>query len=112
MNYTKIFGWVLLAAGLAIIGWSLFSAFNVFTGKSSAPEIFSVPEKAQADKETKDSQNIQAQMENMIAEQLGSMLSPETLSHLLNLTVYSMLIFIFLAGGGQIAGIGIKTLKT
>ena len=38
---TKIFGWLFLIMGILIITYSLFSSYNIFTGKSQAPEIFS-----------------------------------------------------------------------
>ena len=42
MNAEKIFGWGLLIAGLIIIGWTLYSSYNIFAGKTIAPEIFKV----------------------------------------------------------------------
>ncbi len=111
MNYTKIFGWVILATGLIIIGWSLFSAVNVFTGKQPPPEIFKA-QKAIAMPQGKVSpQDIQAQLENMLGEQLKNMLPADTLPKTINLTVYSMLIFLLFSGGSQVAGIGIKIIK-
>lgn len=39
----KIAGWALLAAGLAVIFWSMYSSHSIFTGKTKAPEIFETP---------------------------------------------------------------------
>lgn len=112
MNYTKIFGWIVIAAGLLIIGWSLFSAVNVFTGKQLPPEIFKEQKAVVAPQGKISPQDIQAQLQNMIGEQLKSMLPADTLPKLMNLTVYSMLIFLLFSGGSQVASIGIKLLKS
>lgn len=111
MNYAKIFGWILLAAGLIIIGWSLFSAFSVFTGKQPPPEIFAEPEPVNNQKNKESALNIQTQLENMIGEQFKNMLPAGALPKVLNLTVYSILVFIMFSGGSQIAGLGIKMIK-
>lgn len=112
MNYTKIFGWILISAGLIIIGWSLFSAVNVFTGKQTAPVIFTESKPADNQKGKPSASDIQAQMENLIGEQLKNMLPADTLPKTLNLTVYSMLIFLLFSGGSQISSIGIKLIKS
>ena len=126
LNYTKTFGWVLLIAGLTLIGWTLFTSYNVFTAKSQPPEFFKaeVEEDSFFSTSTKasvkevsvgqskiGSQDIQAQLEKMIGEQLKGLLPTDTLPKVLNLTVWSMLAFILISGGGQISGIGIKLMK-
>ncbi len=42
---TKIFGWILLTAGVLIIVLTLFSSYNIFTGKAVIPEIFQLAAK-------------------------------------------------------------------
>jgi len=32
MDYSRIFGWILLILGVAVIGWTLMSSYNIFTG--------------------------------------------------------------------------------
>ncbi len=44
MKFTKTLGMFLLAVGLVIIGWDLYSSYNIFTGKMVVPGIFSGPE--------------------------------------------------------------------
>ena len=109
----KIFGWVLLVAGVAIIGWTLMSSYNIFTGKAAAPEIFELPrEEVQAPTgEITGIQDIQAEMEKMIGEQLKGILPIDTIPKMLNLAVWSMLAFILIFGGSQISGLGIKLIK-
>jgi len=107
---TKIFGWVLLAAGIILIGWTLLSTYNIFTGEVAAPEIFKVAEKEVLPKE-EGALDIQAQMEKMISEQLKGILPVDTIPRLLNLIVWSILAGILIFGGAQISSLGIKLLK-
>lgn len=110
MDYTKIVGWGLLAAGILIIGWTLFSAYNIFTGGAAAPEIFETPKETKTG-ESAATQDIQAQIEKMMGEQLKGILPVDSLPKLLNLVVSSMLAFILIFGGSQISSLGIKLIK-
>lgn len=110
-----VFGWILLIAGLIIIGWTLLSSYNIFTGKKAIPEVFIIetkevsvttPEAAPMTPE-----EIQKEMEKMIEEQLKEVLPADLLTGILNLTAWSILAFILIFGGAQISGIGIKLIK-
>jgi len=112
----KIFGWVLLLAGLAIIGWTLYSSYNIFVGQTFAPEIFKTPAEeteatAAQGKIPTTQQEIQKELEKMIGEQLKGILPADTLPQLLNLIVWSMLAFVLISGGGQISSLGIKLIN-
>lgn len=112
MNITKIFGWCLLIAGIILIAWTMLSTYNIFTGKTPAPEIFKVTEVKKEKVLPKGTfDNIQAQMEKMIAEQLKGILPVETTPRLLNLISWSILAGILIFGGNQIANLGIKLIK-
>ena len=111
----KIFGWGLLVAGLIIIGWTLYSSYNIFIGKADMPEIFEIEEATgtttQAGKTPTSPTEVQQEMEKMIGEQLKGLLPTDVLPKILNLTVWSMLAFILIFGGSQISGLGIKLIK-
>lgn len=114
MNHAKVIGWIILFAGIILTGWTLFSSYNIFTGKAAAPEIFGLPE---SEIETPSSkitgiQNIQAEMEKMVGEQLRGLLPLDALPKILNLTVWAMLAWILIFGGVQISGLGIKLIKS
>jgi len=111
MRYANILGWILLFAGLALIGWTLFHSYNIFTAKSQPPAFFTIEQKASNPTGKINSQDIQAQLEKMIGEQLKGLLPANTLPNILNLTIWSMLAFILISGGGQISGIGIKLIQ-
>jgi len=111
----KIFGWVLLIAGLIIIGWTLYSSYNIFTGKTAVPEIFKTPKEVEVPavrgRIPTAPQAIQKELEKMIDEQLKGILPVDTLPKLLNLISWSILAGIFIFGGAQITGLGIKLIK-
>lgn len=111
----KIFGWALLVAGVVIIVWTLYSSYNIFTGKTEIPEIFKIEAKEglapTTGKIPTTQAELQKEMEKMIGEQLMGILPVDTVPKLLNLTVWSMLAFILIFGGGQISSLGIKLIK-
>jgi len=112
---TKIFGWALLLAGVVVIGWTLYSSYNIFTGKAALPEIFEIPKEEVKAPTAKGQitgiEDIQAQMEKMLSEQLKGVIPTDALPKILNLIVWSMLAGLLIFGGSQIAGLGIKLIK-
>jgi len=115
----KTIGWILFLLGLMIIFYSLYFSYNIFTAKKTAPEIFKIKEvsiqPAQSVKQTKN-QDIQAQMEKMISQQIGeqlkAMLPADFLPKLLNLISWSIFAGILILAGSHISSLGIKLIKT
>ncbi len=103
----KTLGTALIIIGLVVIFATLYSSFNIFTGKADAPEIFKTPpaQKSVA------SQDIQAQLQNMIGEQLKGMMPADSFATFLNLASWSAFASILILGGAQIAGLGVKLLN-
>jgi hypothetical protein len=106
----KIIGWILLVAGIVLMGWTLLSSYNIFTAKAELPEFFEASQEKTLSQEG-GTQDIQVQLQQMIGEQLKGMLPVDSIPKLLNLIVWSMLAFILLFGGTQISGLGIKLIK-
>lgn len=100
----KILGLVLIVIGLVVIFYGLYSSFNIFSGKAAAPEIFKTPPVVKST----GSQDIQAQLQNMLGDQLKGMLPVDSVSTFLNLTSWSVFAGLLIFGGAQIAGLGIK----
>ena len=115
MNSTKIFGWILLAAGLAIIFWVFHSSYNIFTAKAEAPEVFKSEIKedsiAAKGKIPTTLEEMQAEVEKMIGEQLKGILPVETIPNLLNLVAWSIFAGISIFAGAQVSNLGIKLIK-
>jgi len=110
MYYLKIVGWLVFIIGFSLIIWALCWSYNVYTAKSAVSEFFKVPvEKTSTP--TGETQDIQAQLQTMIGEQLKGFLPANSITQILNLAVFSLLIFILIFGGMQIATLGIKLIK-
>lgn len=137
----KIIGYLLLAVGLGIIFWSVFASYDIFTAKKEAPKVFSYDNKGvvnldgDSDKKAggEEAANIdkskltdpnylksleaeqKAQVEDMVKNQISGQLKeivPEEFTlKLLNLSSWSMLVFILIFAGGKISGLGIKLMK-
>lgn len=108
MNFRKIFGWFLLLAGAIIIFWSLYSSYNIFTAKVEIPEIFKMAESTLPQKEVQD---LEAQMQEMIGEQLKGIIPAGSIVTFFNLIAWSIFAGILIFGGAQISSLGIKLIK-
>jgi hypothetical protein len=102
-------------AGLAMISWTIYSSFNIFTAKASAPEIFEVGKEVEtsagAGKTPTTQVELQKQMENLIGEQIKELLPTGTLPELLNLICWSIFATFLIFTGSHISGLGIKLIK-
>ena len=111
----KFSGWILLMAGLIIIGWSLYSSFNIFTAKTIAPQIFQIEKKVieapSPGKIPTTPTEFQKEIEKMVGEQLKEMFPAEILPKLLNLISWSIFAGILIFAGAKISGLGIKLIK-
>lgn len=116
MDVTKIIGWLTFIGGIAIIVFTLYSSYNIFTGKTPVPEFFKT-EKGIEINETPQgglptsAEELQQQLGQMINEQLKGILPMESLNKIFNLGIWSILAGILIFGGSQIAGLGIRLLK-
>jgi len=112
----KFLGWAIFFIGLGIIFWAVFSSYNIFTAKSQAPDIFKVVEEkvtsATKGKTLTAQEEIQKELQNAMAEQLKGLLPADTLPKLLNLISWSIFAGILFFGGTQIAGLGIRLMKS
>ena len=113
MTSNKIIGLVLLFLGLAIIFYSLYSSFNVFTGKAQPPTIFSFEavKIEEIKKEAKTPEELQTEMaKDVLAKQLKEMIPADYLQKTFNLITWSIFIGILVLIGSNIAGLGTKLL--
>lgn len=110
MAVNKIIGWFLLILGVAIISYTLYYSFGVFTNRISIPEIFTVNQEEEREL-TGTKQDLQEQAEEIIREQLKEIIPADFLLQLFNLISWSLLSGILIFGGSQIANLGIKLIK-
>ena len=113
MISNKIVGYALLIAGLSLIIFTLYQSYNIFWGNSSVPLVFKVPTMTQPSKNNGvgSLQDIQKQLNEEISKQISQIIPADALPKILNLLSWSILAGIFIFGGGQIAGLGIKMIK-
>lgn len=108
MASKKIIGWVLIVSGLLLIVLGIYSSFNIFTGRSSAPEIF----KAQEMPDKAENNTIEKEAEKMVSEQIDKIIPKGAVYKILNMTSWSIFMAVLFLGGGKIATIGIGMLKS
>lgn len=111
MNSTKVAGWLLLILGLAVIAYGLYSSWQIFTAQKPVPEIFKVPQTQSQPRAQGGSFSLDAQLGNILGTQIKQMVPDNTVPQLLNLLSWSVLAGVFIFGGSQISGLGIKLLK-
>ncbi len=116
MDFKKNSGWALLLIGLVILGWSVYASFNIFTAKASAPQIFKIENKAQNSSQATTKtpsmfDDIQKQMENIVAEQIRQLIPIELIYNLLNLISWAVFASLLIFAGFHIASLGVKLLK-
>jgi len=138
MNTNKIIGYLLLAIGLGIIFWSVFASYDIFTAKKEAPKVFSYASGGIVNLEKKDidtskevtidqskltdpnylksleaeqKAQVEDMVKNQISGQLKEMIPEEFTLKILNLSSWSMLVFILIFAGSKISGLGIKLMK-
>ena len=99
MEPEKTTGYLLLALGLVMIFFSLFSAFAVYSGMNSPPRLFDL-EKQES------STNIAGTLIPSI-----EIIPIEYLNMSGNLTFFMLFMFFVASGGGKIASIGISLIK-
>jgi len=109
MKLTKLLGLLLLILGLAIIFYTIFNSYQIFTNKMPVPEMFELtPVKADTDSNVF---NQEAQFEKIIGSQLQQMLPANSISKIFNLFSWSVFAGILIFAGSQIANLGVKLLK-
>lgn len=106
MNVQKILGFALLVGGTGIILYSLYASFTFFTGSATPPEIFSAESQSLGAGEKGD------QISQLLEEQLKGLIPAGLIPRMLNFTVWSIFAGLLMFGGGQIAGLGIKLVKS
>ena len=107
MNTTKIIGWLVFIIGTSMVVFTIYNTYNIFTGKSPAPQIITF----NVEKTQESTLTGPDQIGQMISEQLGNILPLDSLPLMLNLIVWTIGAGVLIFGGTQIAGLGIKLIK-
>jgi len=131
----KILGSILLLIGLSIIGASLYLGINIYIKAQNPPEIFKPPVAADttsAETPSKNSstptplpKNLSEINPNDIQKMVsGILISPELIksiippemfnytSRLMNLTVFSIFLWVLITAGAKVASLGVALIKS
>ncbi len=108
MITNKVLGYILLTAGLLLIICVMWQTYNIFTDKTSAPLVFKT---AASFVDKTGSQDIQGQINDAVKKQIGQLISPDSITKVLNLASWSLLAWILIIAGGTLSGIGVKLIK-
>ncbi|MBU3925093.1 hypothetical protein KKB43_00655 [Patescibacteria group bacterium] len=128
----KILGSILLLIGLAIIGSSIYLGINIFIKVQDPPEIFKpvAVETAPAEPPSKNSsapmpKNLNEinpdELQKMVSDNLISpeiikaIIPPEMFnytSRMMNLTVFSIFLWVLITAGAKIASLGVALIKS
>ncbi|KXB08843.1 hypothetical protein AKJ56_00060 [candidate division MSBL1 archaeon SCGC-AAA382N08] len=80
-----ITGWLLLIAGLIIIGMALYSSFNVLTGQRNPPQVFETPRQTSLERTSQ----VPSEAKQLIQQRLKQMMPLQNITHLINLVSWS-----------------------
>ena len=110
----KIIGYSFVFLGVIIILWGLWFSYGIFTGQKPSPELFKT--QLSADKKEVSIPGIDKQMQEQIGgllkNQIGELMSPESINKILNLSAWSIFMAILVLACGKISSIGAQLLKT
>jgi len=116
-----IIGWVLLMAGLVVIGQTVNYSYQYFTAKADFPPLFKLPAISQsvtpADQKTADAPaDVQAQMQESISQAtnqaLANIIPPDSVVKLLDIIAWSIFATFLIYAGGKICSLGIQLLSS
>ncbi len=128
--YEKVVGSVLLVAGLAIIGYGMYSGINIFLKGQNPPELFKSIESAKPaepvkedpvktlpkDLSTLNPDDLQKMVSGSInADTIKSLIPQEIFGYaprLMNYSVFSIFLWVLIIAGGKISALGISLIKT
>jgi len=111
MDITKLIGWVVFLAGVSIIGFTLYSSYNIFTGKQPAPEFFKPTETQVSQTQATGLPSDLNEVQQMVSEQLKGILPLDSITQFLNLGVWGILAGILIFGGAKVSELGIRLIK-
>jgi len=107
MEANKIAGYILLSIGILLIILPLWQTYNIFTGSAMPSQVFKKPATLQVNQNVS-ALDIQGQMQNALIK----IIPIDFINNILNLGTWLLLMWILIYGGGKIADIGIKLLKS
>jgi len=117
MTFPRILGFLLLITGLVVIALSIFTSFMIFTGKIDAPNVIKIQsivnvQVQQSGQNPVNSSDIQKELQKMIDQGIKDLVPAEIISRILNLMIFALFASFMIFAGAQIAGLGVKLMRT
>ena len=113
----KVFiGWILLAAGLIIIGQAIDKSGRYFGGKAEFPAVFktqanpAITEPAVKNPGTGSQQDLQNQMQQAVNQAMGDIVPAESVTKTFNMVAWLAFASFLVLAGGKVAAIGVQLL--
>ncbi|MDD5739096.1 MAG: hypothetical protein PHY72_04235 [Candidatus Pacebacteria bacterium] len=114
----KIIGYVFLFLGVIIILWGLWFSYGIFTGNKPSPQLFAVDTSKEVSKKDVSlfqnsdlNEQAQNQINALLQNQLGNLISGDSMNKILNLTAWSIFMAILVLACGKISSIGVQLIK-
>jgi len=114
----KIIGYAFLFLGVIIILWGLWFSYGIFTGEKPSPELFKVdisknisPKEISLPQTADLNEQMQSQISALLQNQLGNLISGDSMNKILNLTAWSIFMAILVLACGKISIIGVSLIK-
>ncbi len=107
METNKIIGYALLLVGVLLIILPLWQTYMIFTGKAMPAQIFKKPVALQANPQV-GALDMQGQLQNALIK----IIPIDFINNTLNLGSWLTLMWILIYGGGKLADIGVKLIKS
>ncbi len=105
----KTIGWMFLSIGIIIIGYIAITTMDYFTGVYQFPEIFASSVEAPVVSGSSDDMN--SLVQSMLADQMSSFISKDSITLLLNMSAWSLFAFFMVYLGGKVFELGLKAIK-
>lgn len=111
----RILGIILIIIGLAIFYWDISSSYYYFTAQKEFPQVFIQPAADTSNNQPTGGSTIQDQMNALVGqqinEQIKKLIPSNTVTELLNVSVWSIFAFILIYAAGKAVGMGRDFLK-
>lgn len=105
----KILGYILLFIGLFCVGFALAQSFQIFMGYVTPPMLFKeISDESQDSTGTSSKLAVEMQLEQQILQQMDRAIPPNAVPQMLNLLSWALFAGIFMFGGTQLTGLGLK----
>lgn len=104
---TKLIGWVVFFLGLIIVGSTVYYTYNIFTGVTPVPQIFSITFEEGSETEPQE-EGLEAELRQMLSEQMKGLIPVESVNKFVNLFAWATGAWVIITGGSKISELGIK----